>query len=241
MGLLAAAGVAELSVHRLPRVLVVATGSELVAPGEAIAAGQVAASNLVTLVAELQSLGITADQLIVRDNLEQLQEKIRPLLGSYDVILTCGGVLDGDKDFTLQAMEQLEVTFVFQRVRVGPGKGVCFGRKKNTLIFNLPGGPPSNHIAYLLLAKPAILRLLGDADPLTTWLPARLSEAVYGQKEWVQIVYGCLSSDELGITVTPVTGTSRLLEMATADCLLEIPAHCSSLQENTIQKIWKIR
>ncbi|HHB77595.1 MAG TPA: molybdopterin molybdenumtransferase MoeA, partial [Desulfobulbus sp.] len=139
LGLLAAAGVAEIPVFRQPRVLVIATGSELAVPGEPIAPGQVAASNLVTLMAEAGAMGIHADHLLVRDDLHLLQEKIAPLIEKYDVILTCGGVLDGDKDFTMQAMDNLGVEPVFRRVRVGPGKGVCLGKKDSTCIFNLPG------------------------------------------------------------------------------------------------------
>ncbi|HHD62839.1 MAG TPA: molybdopterin molybdenumtransferase MoeA [Desulfobulbaceae bacterium] len=241
LGLLAAAGVTRVAVYKKPKVIIVATGSELVAPDERITPGKIAASNLATLLAEAQSLGLEADWLLIRDNLSQLQKTVAPLIGSYDVILTCGGVLDGDKDFTVRAMEELGVEPIFHRVRVGPGKGVCLGTKDNSSIFNLPGGPPSNHVAYLLLAKAGILRLCGAMDPFADYLMARLNESLPGQQGWTQVFYGNLDRDGERRTVTPLIGCSRLQAMAEADCLIEIPEEYPGADAGTIQKIWKIR
>ena len=242
LGLLAAAGVAEIPVFRQPKVLVIATGSELALPGEPIAPGQVAASNLVTLAAEVEAMGIHADQLVIRDDLHLLQEKIKPLIDRYDLILTCGGVLDGDKDFTMRAMDNLDVTPVFRRVRMGPGKGVCLGKKNSTWIFNLPGGPPSNHVAFLLLAKPGIQRLAGVEDPFGGYLSPRLDRTLTGQPGWTQIFYGRLGSGGDRRTVSPLSGGSRLQIMARADCLIELSEDQTCARAGAqIQKVWKIR
>ncbi|RPH37438.1 MAG: hypothetical protein EHM86_11000, partial [Desulfobulbaceae bacterium] len=83
-----------------------------------------------------------ASTVLLRDNLDQLQKKFRSLVRQVDVLITCGGVLDGDKDLTMQAMEQIGMEKIFHRVRIGPGKGACMGRIGNTVVFNLPGGPP---------------------------------------------------------------------------------------------------
>ncbi len=242
LGLLAAAGVAEIPVFRQPKIMIIATGSELALPGEPIAPGQVAASNLVTLVAEVKAMGIDADQLVIRDDLHLLQEKIAPLIEKYDLILTCGGVLDGDKDFTMQAMDNLAVAPVFHRVRVGPGKGVCLGMKGTTWFFNLPGGPPSNHVAFLLLAKPGIYRLSGVADPFTDYVSPRLDRTLTGRQGWTQIFYGRLGGDGDLRTVTPLGGAGRLQIMAGADCLIELAEDQTCARAGTqIQKVWKIR
>ncbi len=242
LGLLAAGGVAEILVFRLPKVLIIATGSELAVPGEPIAPGQVAASNLVTLMAEVGAMGIHADHCIIRDDLHLLQEKIAPMMEKYDVILTCGGVLDGDKDFTMQAMDNLGVVPVFHRVRVGPGKGVCFGIKNNVCIFNLPGGPPSNHVAFLLLAKPGIYRLAGKMDPFAEYVSARLDRTLTGQSGWTQIMYGRLVDKGDQRVVTPLTDAGRLEVMAEADCLIELVENQTCTEAGTIvQKVWKIR
>ncbi len=241
LGLLAAAGVHELSVHCLPRVAVVATGSELVPPGEVVGPGRVAASNMVTLAAGLRQAGFPVQTRIVRDNLEEMHRSLEPLLAEHDLLLTCGGVLDGDKDYTMRAMAALGVEPFFSRVRVGPGKGTCMGRKGKTVIFNLPGGPPSNHVGFLLLALPAARRLAGERDPFASSLRAPLTRRVRGRAGWTQVVYGRLRAGSRGCEAEPRTGEARLQLMAGADCLIELPEEVECLEAGATGTIWKIR
>lgn len=261
LGLLAAAGVNEVEAYRVPRVVVVATGSELVAPGEPIGSGMVAASNMVTLVAELEVMGISADSLIIKDDLDHLTATMAPLLDRYDVVLTCGGVLDGDKDFTLRAMDELGVDQVFHRVRVGPGKGISMGRLNETLIFNLPGGPPSNHVAFLLLALPGIRKRGGNNEPFSGRAKAVVTLPLKGRSGWTQIIYGrvipchqhnlfdsqvSLQSEEMNgvngrLHVEPIIKKRRLQAMAAADCLIEIAEDMQHISAGATGTIWKIR
>ena len=243
MGLLAAAGVDRISVVRCPKIVIAATGSELVAPGEPIGPGKVAASNLVTLRAALHELGFEAAAVILRDDLDNLRQQMEPLLAENDVMLTCGGVLDGDKDLTMRAMDLLGVEPVFRRVRVGPGKGICFGRRDNVCIFNLPGGPPSNHVAFLLLALPGILRLAGHRQAMERSITAELTMPVHGQKGWTEILYGTVAMVGTKLLVTPLRKRSRLLAMAAADCVIELPESINkrAFHAGELVRIWKIR
>ncbi|NOQ46116.1 MAG: hypothetical protein GQ559_05515, partial [Desulfobulbaceae bacterium] len=190
--------------------------------------------------AELQQAGIEADAVIIHDDLDHLQQKLQPLIAGHDVVLTCGGVLDGDKDLTIQAMDGLGVTSVFRRVRVGPGKGICMGKKGNTLIFNLPGGPPSNHVAFLLLALPGIRRLTGIQEPFSGMEQAVITSQVKGQTGWTQVGYAKLKNT-YPRTATPVCNTSRLQAMADANCLIELPEDVGSIEAGAVGTVWKIR
>ncbi|MBV5344749.1 MAG: hypothetical protein JZU63_04065, partial [Rhodoferax sp.] len=96
---------------------------------------------------ELQALGINAATFLVRDHLDNLKDEFNRIIPDLDILITCGGVLDGDKDLTMRAMEQIGMEKIFHRVRIGPGKGACMGRVGKTVVFNLPGGLPSNHVA----------------------------------------------------------------------------------------------
>lgn len=241
IGLLAAAGVSEVAVYRQPKIVIVATGSELVKPGNPIAPGKVAASNLVTLQAALHDLGMKTSAVIIHDDLQNLQQQMMPLLDKFDVMLTCGGVLDGDKDLTMRAMDLLKVEPVFRRVRVGPGKGICLGRRGRTIIFNLPGGPPSNHIAFLLLALPGIQRLSGYRGQYKREYTAELTRPLHGQAGWTEIMYGTLQRLGKKLQVTPVVEKSRLLAMAAADCLIELPEERKEADTGESVRIWKIR
>jgi len=242
IGLLAAAGVRRIPVFRQPDIVIVATGSELVQPGDPIGSGKVAASNLVTLQAALRNFGIEPRAVIIHDDLPNLRQQMEPLLAQCDVMLTCGGVLDGDKDLTMRAMDLLAVEPVFRRVRVGPGKGICFGRRNTALVFNLPGGPPSNHVAFLLLALPGILRLAGyrtlaDREAYR----AELTCPVRGQSGWTEIFYGIKVRQGEKLLVIPIRKRSRLMAMAAADCLIELPEEMKEAHTGELVRIWKIR
>ena len=244
MGLLAAGGVHSVLAYRQPRVMVVATGSELVEPMEPITPGRIAASNMVSLVAELTLMGLAPDSLLIRDDLHCLKKQLAPLMGRYDCVLTCGGVLDGDKDFIMKAMRELAIEPLFQRVRIGPGKGVCMGqsREAGTIFINLPGGPPSNHVAFTLLAKPALQRLGGMKNPFAHAVTARLAQDIKGQQDWTQVFYAHLFTQDAELWVEPVTGLGRMAAMAEADCLIEFPeGTCYASQGSKMKNIWKIK
>ena len=140
LGLLAAAGLKDVLYSPLPRIAIAATGSELVWPGDPLPEGKVAASNMVMAAAELQALGITASTVLLHDNLDNLHDHFPHIVPQVDMLITCGGVLGGDKDITLRAMEQIGMVKIFHRVRIGPGKGACLGRVGKTIVFNLPRG-----------------------------------------------------------------------------------------------------
>ena len=238
LGLLAAAGVNEVSCYPVPRVAVVATGSELVLPGEPVTPGKVAASNMVTAAAELQKLGIRASTILLCDNLEQLKEQFEQLVQQVDVLITCGGVLDGDKDLTMRAMEQIGMEKIFHRVRIGPGKGACMGRVGDTVVFNLPGGPPSNHVALLLLALPGVRKLMGFRNPLPQKNKVLVTEEIKGQKNWTQLVYSGIKYENGSLVTIPTSGMSRFEAMAAADILIEIPEGCTEIGKGTLAEAW---
>ncbi|RUM37077.1 MAG: molybdopterin molybdenumtransferase MoeA [Desulfobulbus sp.] len=241
LGLLAAAGVHEVSCYPRAQVAVAATGSELVLPGEPVCRGKVAASNMVTIAAELRARGISATTVLLRDDLEKLQEHFHTLVNQVDVLITCGGVLDGDKDLTLQAMRAIGMEVLFHRVRIGPGKGVCMGMVGTTLIFNLPGGPPSNHVAFLLIAQPGIRRLMGFTKFLPRKLPVVSEEDFHGQKDWTQLMYCRLKYEKDSLYAVVLKNSGRLYAMAEADALLEIPEGCSRVGNDRKAYAWAFR
>jgi molybdopterin molybdotransferase len=238
LGLLAAAGLHEVLCYARPKIAIAATGSELVWPGEPVTPGKVAASNMVTAAAELQALGIDASTLILRDNLDQLQEQFGNLVRQVDLLITCGGVLDGDKDLTMRAMEQIGMEKIFHRVRIGPGKGACMGRVGKTIVFNLPGGPPSNHVALLLLALPGVRRLMGWRNFLPQKRGVLVTEKLIGQEDWTQLIYSRVSHKDGVVTAMPLRRLGRLEAMAAANALIEIPEGTTVINEVSQAGAW---
>ena len=156
LALISAAGVARCAVYRRARVLVVATGDELVAPGTPLKPGQIYESNRLATLLQLQQLGVDAvDGGTVRDNASAL----RALLGTcgeYDFVITSGGVSVGDHDLVKQVFAEIgEINF--WKVKIKPGKPIAFGRVGAcTHFFALPGNPLSSLVTFKLFVEPAL-------------------------------------------------------------------------------------
>ncbi len=224
-GWLAAAGLEQIPVYRLPSVALVATGDEVVAPGAPLERGQLYASNLVTLSAWLGAFGIATDLAILPDRRDDLRQELPRAIEGHDALMTSGGAWGSERDLVVGVLEELGWKRVFHRVRMGPGKAVGFGLLEGRPVFCLPGGPPSNEMAFLQLALPGVLRLAGWQGSAFPSLTARLTEPVKGRDmDWTQFKRGRLHrGTDGGFRVTPYLPRSRLESMALADCLIEVP------------------
>jgi molybdopterin molybdotransferase len=224
-GWMAAAGLEEVPVYRLPSVALVATGDEVVAPGAPLEKGQLYASNLVTLSAWLGTFGIATGLTILPDRRDDLRRELPGAIEGHDALLTSGGAWGSERDLVVGVLEELGWKRVFHRVRMGPGKAVGFGLLEGRPVFCLPGGPPSNEMAFLQLALPGVLRLAGWKGSPFPVLRATLTEPVQGRDlDWTQFKRGRLGREADGdFRVTPYLPGSRLESIALSDCLIEVP------------------
>jgi len=161
MGLIASLGLPSVQVHRLPRVAIISTGSELVEVDQPLGPGQIRNSNSYSLRGQCQQLGIQATALgIVPDDYGATRELIEQGL-AYDVLLTSGGVSVGEFDFVKEVQDELGVERRLWGVAMKPGKPLAFGVRDGTLVFGLPGNPVSAMVSFELFVRPALLRLMG--------------------------------------------------------------------------------
>lgn len=224
IGLLAAAGHAEARVHPKPRVAIIATGDEVLLPGEPLSEGKLYASNLLTINAWCRRLGMRTNPDVVGDRTEALVERLARAVREQDAVVTSGGAWTGDKDLVAHALAELGWQPHFHRLRLGPGKAAGFGFLQAKPVFLLPGGPPSNLVAFLVLALPGLLRLGGSDPPGLPRIKARLAAAVAGDRHWTQAVFGELETTNQGVVFNPHQRRgSRLKRMARAHGLLLIP------------------
>jgi molybdopterin molybdotransferase len=231
IGLLAAGGCSRVSVFRKPRVAIIATGDEVVLPGRSLKAGQVYASNLHTLNAWCRKYGLDTGLEVAKDNARAIKECLKRGLEATDAVLTSGGAWTGDRDLMAMVLEELGWQKVYHRVRLGPGKAVGFGCLEQTPVFILPGGPPSNLVAFLQLALPGLMKLAGIRNFKLAQVPARLTETVKGQPSWTQAVFGRLAEENGVRHFQPLKGISRLKSIAGADSLLLIPEGVEQIAE----------
>ncbi|HAM71821.1 MAG TPA: molybdopterin molybdenumtransferase MoeA [Verrucomicrobiales bacterium] len=165
LGWMAATGVADLLVHRRPRIALIATGNELLEPGAAPAPGCIYESNRATLAAALSSSG--AEVLIhplLPDRKEQITRALSEALSGADLLITTGGVSVGELDLLKEAFESIGGRTEFWKVAMKPGKPFTCGTWNGKLWCGLPGNPVSAYVTFLLLARPAVLRLAGARE-----------------------------------------------------------------------------
>ncbi|MFG6489351.1 gephyrin-like molybdotransferase Glp [Roseateles sp. BYS78W] len=161
LGLAATAGAARLTVTRRPRVALFSTGDELVMPGEPLPPGAIYNSNRFTLRALLEGLGCEVIDLgIVPDKLDATRAALREAASKADVILTSGGVSVGEEDHLRPAV-QAEGRLDLWAIAIKPGKPFAYGKVGDAHFIGLPGNPVSSLVTFLMLVRPALLKLQG--------------------------------------------------------------------------------
>jgi molybdopterin molybdotransferase len=229
VSLLVAGGINRVSVFRRPLVGLLATGNEVLLPGKKPETGKLFASNLALQQAWLRSRSIETIIRQAGDSLEELGAAVESLLSNSDVLLTSGGAWKGDRDLIVKALDMLGWDQLFHRVRIGPGKAVGMGFLEKKPIFCLPGGPPSNEIAFLMLAFPAVLRMAGFQGFPYPRLTGILTEEVGGQEDWTQVIHCRAERQGSEFHLVPLDRKQRLRAMARSDGFVIVPEGVESI------------
>ncbi|MEY4590990.1 MAG: hypothetical protein RL497_3066 [Pseudomonadota bacterium] len=235
LALLASQGLAEVAVRRRCRVAVVATGSELVPPGQPLAAGQIYNSNSTLISAALQQLQLDVHTHCVPDDEPLTRQLLAGLAAKVDVIITTGGVSAGEEDHvksSLAALGQVE----FWKVALKPGKPFMFGRIGTTPVLGLPGNPVSSFITYVLLAKPFIQACQGGCAqvPAPRWLPVAEAFNSGGREEFIRVTH-----TPTGLRALPNQSSGVLRSLQLADGLLRLAPH-HSIKTGELAEFWSI-
>ncbi len=222
LSLAAALGHHDLPVRRRPTVAVFTTGDELRAPGQPLAPGEIYDSNRVLLQALLIAEGYEPVAWpVLPDDPEAVAGALKDAAFSFDLVLTCGGVSVGEKDF-LPALLEREGQVHFWKVLMRPGMPVLFGRLGEAHFLGLPGNPVSVLATFLTLARPLLDTLQGRAPPRRP-LRARLTSDVAKSHDRLEFLRGVLACDEHGqlqVTPNPADGSHRLLAAAQSNALV---------------------
>ncbi len=229
IALAAAMGYGTLPVHRLPRIAILATGDELVLPGEPAGPDQIIASNPFSVAAiTARAGGVPIDLGIAGDRFEALEERIDAATAAgADILVTLGGASVGEHDLVQEALTRRGMELRFWRVALRPGKPLLHGRVGRMLLLGLPGNPVSSIVCAILFLVPAIRALLGDpeagCDPTE---PARLGSPLPANDHREDYLRARLQrGDETIATPLSPQDSSMLSILAAADALLVRSPH----------------
>ena len=223
IALLGAAGFAEVAVHRAPRVVVLANGSELRPPGAPLGPGEIHESNTAMLAALVRRAGgVPVAARCVPDDAEVLRSALAGAFAVADVVVTVGGASVGEHDLVKAEFTALGGELEFWRLALKPGKPFFFGRHQDKFLFGLPGNPVSAFVTAVLLVMPALRRLQGIADPGPPSTPGTLAGPLSnpdGRRHLVRV-----ATDADGMVRASGAQASHLLgSLASADGLVDVP------------------
>lgn len=225
LGLLAGAGVSHPVVYPRPRVIVLSTGDELIAPTEEPTFGQVRDVNAYTIFAALREAGASPVLAgIVRDDVDQLREVVFSHLIQADAFISSGGVSVGERDVVKAAFfKRGDVRFF--KVAMQPGMPQGFGHVEGKPYFGLPGNPVSVFVSFEVFVRPAILKMLGRSELERPEVTATLTEDVRGPKGKLQFARVAVRRGDAGWEATPTggRGSNLISTVARANGLAMVP------------------
>ncbi len=240
LGLAASIGLAQLDVVRRPKVALFSTGDELVMPGDVtpdqLPAGAIYNSNRFFLRALLQHAGCeVTDMGIVPDKCDATVAAIHSAAQHHDLILTSGGVSVGEEDHVKPAVQQLG-TLDLWSISMKPGKSFAYGRIGSAHFVGLPGNPVSSFITFVLLVKPMLAALQGQAARALSHLsiPTRADFAwpkVDKRREFLRVKRNAQG----GLDIFPNQSSGVLTSVVWADGLVDNPAGSSIAVGDTVR------
>lgn len=229
LGLLAAMNQARVRVTRRPVIALIATGDELVMPGESPRPGQIIASNSFALKAMCEAEGAEVRLLPIARDTEAALHMVFGLARGADLVVTTGGASVGDHDLVGKVTQDLGMEQKFWKIAMRPGKPLMAGRLQGAAMLGLPGNPVSSVVCTHLFIRPMIRRMLGlpDAEVPPQARRAILGAAVQANGPRAHYMRARLAPDPAGhlprITAFDRQDSALMTVLAEADCLLIRP------------------
>lgn len=239
IGIIAALGVAEVPVVMRPRVAVISTGDELIDPGEEKTEGKIYDINRhIIKAALLEAGGEPFDLGIVRDDAEDIKERLKRALSSADVVLISAGTSVGERDLVPGILATLgEPGMLVHGISLRPGYPTGLAVVDGKPVVSLPGYPVSNAFAFRVIVRPLLARFLGtdvDVEPTVLAKMARRVAAPGGLRTFVRVrLVEAGAGEGVRLVAEPImaSGAGVISSLTQADGLLIIPEDSEGVDE----------
>ena len=244
IGLAAAMNRPWLAVRRKPRVALLATGDEIVMPGDELGPNQIVSSNVLGLAALIQESGGDAVNLGIAPDREDALVGLLEGARGCDLLITTGGASVGKHDLVQGALASRGLELDFWKIAMRPGKPLMFGRWADLPVLGLPGNPVSSLVCSYLFVLPILARLLGCPDIAPQERSATLGSPLGQNDRREDYLRARLEVDPEGrLTAYPFTkqDSSMLATLKDADALLIRPPHAEPAEAGTPCRVVPLR
>lgn len=232
IALLAAMNHPNVPVRKRPTVAIIATGDELVQPGETAGPDQIIASNSYGIAAILEQAGACVRMLpIAADTAPALRQSF-DLAATADLILTIGGASVGDYDLVAPVAKEIGLEQSFYKVAMRPGKPLMAGVLGNARMIGLPGNPVSAMVCTTLFVVPLITAMLGLGQTAPETIRAPLARDLHKNGPRQHYMRGVLKDGT--VDVFDRQDSSLLSVLAEANCLAVIPPFAPEQPKGTV-------
>ena len=232
LGLLASAGIAELSVKRPVKIAFFSTGDELTALGQPLESGKIYDSNRYLLSGLLADPSYTVTDLgVIADNKPLLEECVIAAAKNHDVIISTGGASVGEADYIKEILERCG-DVDFWKIAIKPGKPLAFGKIGRCYFFGLPGNPVAVVVTFQHIVAPALKQLSGAPTSTPLQLTATCTTALKKSPGRQDYQRGLLSQDADGdffVASSGRQGSNILSSMSRANCYIILPMACAGV------------
>ncbi|MBI4432336.1 MAG: molybdopterin molybdotransferase MoeA [Candidatus Omnitrophica bacterium] len=232
IGFLASMGMTRIKVYKKPMVSLIATGNELVTPGNPLAPGKIYDSNTAMITAALDQMRIRPFLVRkLRDEPRSIQKTLHLVLKESDFVILMGGVSVGDYDFVKEILGKEGVRTLFWKVSQKPGKPLYAGKKKNALVFGLPGNPASVFTCFYEYVYPALRHFMGHPRPYLAWSHRELKGSLRPDPDKFSFIK---SKMENGQSVIPLQHqkSHMISSLCEADSFVVLPNSSGVLEES---------
>ncbi|RLJ31542.1 molybdopterin molybdochelatase [Chryseobacterium sp. 7] len=240
LGIAVSVGKTIVSVKKLPKVVIISTGDEMVPPETTPTFFQLRRSNGITIQSVLEKYKIKADLLHWNDDFEFIKKELSQCIEVYDILIMSGGVSMGKFDYLPKACEELGVEKLFHKIKQRPGKPFWFGKSQNEkLIFAFPGNPVS---VFMCLHRYFIPWLERSLEISTTNQYAVLQnnlEVPFPLQYFAQVKLSINQSGQLIAESINTNGSGDFSHLAETHAFMELPLEKTEFKKGEVYKIWK--
>ncbi|WP_027375314.1 MULTISPECIES: molybdopterin molybdotransferase MoeA [Chryseobacterium] len=241
IGIAASVGKTTLSVKRLPKIVIISTGDEMVSAEASPGPFQLRRSNAITISSALQKYGVQADSLHLNDDYEEIRKEISRCIHEYDVLLMSGGVSMGKFDYLPAVCEELGIKKCFHKIKQRPGKPFWFGKSEDKkLIFAFPGNPVSVFMCLHRYFIPWLEKSLKIPENPCQWAVLHNDiEFSVPLQYFAQVKLRVNDLGQLTAESVNTNGSGDFSHLADTDAFIELPLEQNIFKKGDVYKIWR--